>query len=215
MARRWDTEWACADGAVESVLQPADRILTVPPTMPVAPSSALPDAAWPPAPLRRRLLSFVYEGVLLFGVVMVAGFVYGTSTGQRHALHGMHGLQAFVFLILGVYFVGFWTREGQTLPMRTWHIRLVDRAGKPPGLARASVRYLLCWVWFLPALAAVRQFEIHTGGPVSMALLAGVMAYALLAFLSRDRQFLHDRLCGTRLVDVRPTRKASVIAPGA
>jgi uncharacterized RDD family membrane protein YckC len=165
--------------------------------------------------LRRRLLSFVYEGVLLFGVVMVAGFVYATSTGQRHALQGMHGLQVFVFLVLGVYFVGFWTRVGQTLPMRTWHIRLVDGAGKPPGVARASVRYLLCWVWFLPALASVRLLEIDAAGRISAALLAGVAAYALLALLSSDRQFLHDRLCGTRLVDVRPKRTADVAAPGA
>lgn len=183
--------------------------------MPVAIPPAVPSSSWQPANLRRRLLSFVYEGVLIFGVVMVAGFLYGTLTAQRHALQGMHGLQAFVFLVLGIYFVGFWTRVGQTLPMRTWHIRLVDGAGRRPGVARASVRYLLCWLWFLPALGAVRLFEISGGGRISLALLTGMMLYALLAFFSRDRQFLHDRLCGTRLVDVRPTPKAGVDTPGA
>lgn len=190
-------------------------MLTPPDSMPVAPPQAPPDSAWPPANLRRRLLSFVYEGVLLFGVIMVAGFVYGTLTGQRHALQGMHGLQAVVFLILGVYFVGFWTRVGQTLPMRTWHIRLVDRTGKHPGVVRACARYMLSWVWFLPALAAVRLLHIDGGARISLALLAGVIVYALLCLLSRDRQFLHDRLCGTRLVDTRPRPKAGITAPGA
>lgn len=165
--------------------------------------------------MRRRLLSFVYEGVLLFGVVMLAGFVYGTLTGQRHALQGLHGLQAFVFLVLGAYFVGFWTRAGQTLPMRTWHILLVDRQGRRPGVARATARYLLCWAWFLPALGAVRLLDIQGGGRVTLALTVGVLAYALLALLSRDRQFLHDRLCGTRLVDVRPAGEAKAAPSGA
>ena len=167
--------------------------------------------------MRRRLLSFIYEGVLLFGVVMLAGFVYGTLTGQRHALQGLHGLQAFVFVVLGLYFVGFWTRVGQTLPMRTWQILLVDRDGRLPGVARATARYLLCWAWFLPALAAVRLLDIQGGGRVTLALAAGVLAYALLALLSRDRQFLHDRLCGTRLVDVRqgPQTKAAPSGSGA
>ena len=34
-------------------------------------------AAAAPAGLARRLACFLYEGVLLFGVVMVAGLVYG------------------------------------------------------------------------------------------------------------------------------------------
>src|SRR5690606_4324287 len=43
--------------------------------------------------IARRLASFVYEGVLLFGVVMIAGFLFSTLTQQRHALQGRHGLQ--------------------------------------------------------------------------------------------------------------------------
>ena len=171
-----------------------------------------------PAPtpsILRRLACWCYEGILLFGVVFIADYLFSTLSQTRHALENRHPQQAFLFLVLGIYFVGFWTRVGQTLPMRTWHIRLVDGAGRRPGVARASVRYLLCWLWFLPALGAVRLFEISGGGRISLALLTGMMLYALLAFFSRDRQFLHDRLCGTRLVDVRPTTKAGVDTPGA
>jgi hypothetical protein len=58
--------------------------------------------------LRRRMACFVYEGVLLFGVVMCAGLVYSSLTQQRHALVGLHGLQVVVFVVLGLYFVWFW-----------------------------------------------------------------------------------------------------------
>ena len=36
------------------------------------------------------------------------------------------------------------------------------------------------------------------------AVAVGVIAYALLALLHPQRQFWHDALCGTRLVDARP-----------
>ena len=70
---------------------------------------------------------FLYEGVLLFGVVMIAGYLFSSLTQQRNALVGRHGLQAFLFIVLGIYFVWFWSHGGQTVAMRAWHIRLVKQ----------------------------------------------------------------------------------------
>jgi len=165
-------------------------------------------SALPTPPLWRRLACFVYEGVLLFGVVMAAGFVYSVSTGQHHALIGIHGMQATLFVVLGLYFSGFWSRSGQTLAMQTWHIRLVTRAGTPVSPARAVCRYLLSWLWFLPALMAVYFSGLKGGLPTFSAMLAGVLAYAALSQLHPDRQYWHDAVCGTRLVTWRVQRKA-------
>ena len=55
--------------------------------------------------LRRRLAAFLYEGVLVFGIVVVAGLVYGPMMNQRHALSAQPGLKALLFVLLGVYFV--------------------------------------------------------------------------------------------------------------
>ena len=60
---------------------------------------------------------------------MMAGYLYGSLTQQRNALAGRHGLQAFLFLALAVYFVWFWSHGGQTVAMKTWHIRLVHADG--------------------------------------------------------------------------------------
>ncbi|MDE2397186.1 MAG: RDD family protein, partial [Burkholderiales bacterium] len=73
--------------------------------------------------LGRRLACFVYEGLLLFGVVMVAGLVYGVAIGQRDPQVGHSGLQALLFAVIGAYFIWFWSRSGQTLAMKTWRIR--------------------------------------------------------------------------------------------
>jgi len=167
----------------------------------VTAASAAPSFA-PQAPsVARRLAGFVYEGVLLFGIVWLAGIVYGVVTNQRHALQGALGLQATLFVVLGGYFVYFWSRHGQTLAMRTWRMRVQGPGGKPPGPLRAAFRYLLAWLWFLPALAIVSFSGLTGGGAVTAVLIVGVLAYAALARLRADRQFLHDVACGTRLVD--------------
>lgn len=152
----------------------------------------------------RRLACFVYEGVLLFGVVMIAGYLYGTLTQQRNALEGRHGLMAFLFLVLTIYFVWFWSHGGQTVAMRAWHVRLVDRDGTPVSQRKALLRSLLSWVWFLPATVAAWLAGLHTVGAIFGLIAAGVLAYAALARLHPRRQFLHDALCGTELVTWRP-----------
>jgi uncharacterized RDD family membrane protein YckC len=170
----------------------------------VSTTAELPPAEAPAAGLARRLATFLYEGVLLFGIVMGAGLVYGVATDQRHALVGAPGLRVALFVVLGVYFVYFWTRRGQTLAMQTWHIRLVGPDGRPPSIGRASARYLLAWLWFLPALLALWLSGLTGGGAVAAVIIAGVLGYAALARLHPGRQYLHDVLCGTRLVHWQP-----------
>ncbi len=164
------------------------------------PSATLPDPAWPAASLPRRLACFVYEGVLLFGVVMVAGLVFGIATDQRHALAGTFGLQVVVFIVVGAYFVHFWSHSGQTLAMQTWGLRVVTRNGMPLTRARAALRYLLSWLWFVPALLTLRAVGVGGGWPVAATIVAGVLGYAALTWLIADRQYWHDVACGTRLV---------------
>lgn len=160
------------------------------------------DAAPTPG-IARRLACFVYEGVLLFGVVMIAGWLYSTLSQQRHALQGKTGLQAFLFVVLAIYFTGFWSHGGQTVAMKAWHIRLVRTDGGAVSERRAFVRYLLCWLWFLPALLAVYLSGLK-GTDVTFGTMAtGVIGYAALAWLRRDRQFWHDAVCDTRLIDWR------------
>ena len=54
----------------------------------------------------------------------------------------MHGLQAFLFLVLGLYFAWFWSHGGQTVAMKTWHIRLLTHDGRP--VPRGTRRAALC-----------------------------------------------------------------------
>jgi uncharacterized RDD family membrane protein YckC len=158
--------------------------------------------------LWRRLACFVYEGVLLFGVLMIAGLLYAGIAGQRHAMFGRHGLQAVLFVVLGLYFGWFWSHGGQTVAMKTWRVRLVRADGAAVSMARALTRYATAWIWFAPALLTLWLGDATASGPVLAVLGVGIFAYAALTSLQPDRQFWHDAVCGTRLVDCRGDRPA-------
>lgn len=162
------------------------------------PVSAVPPADWPTPTLRRRMACWVYEGMLLFGVVFVAGYLFSALTQTRHALDNRWAQQAFLFLVLGIYFGWFWAK-GQTLAMKTWHIRLLDAHGQPVTQARAVWRYVLSWVWFLPPLAVSAWGQL-TPGAIAAVCSGWVVLWAALAGLHPTRQFWHDAWAGTRLV---------------
>lgn len=170
-------------------------------------SAVAPVAATPlQAPgLWRRMACWLYEGMLMFGVVFIAGYLFGTLSQTRHALDNRFGLQAFLFVVFGIYFTWFWSK-GQTLAMKTWHIRVVDSAGFPLSQPRALVRYLLSWAWFLPPLALIAPFKLPAGESFVL-LLGWVLVWALASRLHPQSQFWHDVLAGTRLVSSAPSRK--------
>ena len=151
--------------------------------------------------LRRRMACWLYEGILMFGVVFIADYLFSTLTQTRHAMDNRHAQQAFLFLIFGIYFVWFWS-HGQTLAMKTWDIRVTDLQGRPLSQQRALLRYVLSWVWFLPPLAVSWVFTVE----VRQALvLAGgwIAIWAILSLFHPQRQFLHDALAGTRLTSFK------------
>lgn len=129
--------------------------------------------------IKRRLASLLYEFLLLMAVLFMAGYiVVGLLPDVSGGLPRLV-FQIYLLLVGGLYFSWFWRRGGQTLAMKTWRIRLVGASGDAIGLGQAWLRY---------ALACLGLLAFGSG--------------FLWALWDRDRQFLHDRLAGTRLVVV-------------
>ena len=152
------------------------------------------------APLVRRMAAFMYEGVLLFGVLAVAGLVYAVSVHQTSGIEKRAGLMAVCFVVLGLYFIGLWTRAGQTLPMKTWHLRLLTIDGLPLPPRRALARYLASWIWFVPPLALAGALHLPDAWAIFGLIAGWIVLYALSALLHPSRQFWHDWLCDTAIV---------------
>lgn len=122
----------------------------------------------------RRLLSMLYEGLVIFSVLLIgfllpqivlSGFCMNL-TGKLLWLH--------VVILLMLYFLWCWLNGGQTLPMKTWKLRITSQDGSPLRPAQGLLRYLAAW----PSI-----------------LLFG--AGLFWAIFDKDRQFLHDRIAGT------------------
>lgn len=162
-------------------------------------------------PLGRRIACMAYESLLLFGLSLIPAVVgawFVAQTGKHGALQNDTTLRAFALLLFAVYFVWFWSARGQTLAMQTWRIRVVREGGAPLGQARALLRFIACCLgWFGPATIAVAVLRPPPWPSIGL-YGVGVVCWALLALAEPTRQFWHDRLCGTRLVDVRGEPRA-------
>ncbi|MDD5250023.1 MAG: RDD family protein [Rhodocyclaceae bacterium] len=120
----------------------------------------------------------LYEALLLIGVVFFGFLVPNVVLGVMADMLLPSGvLFVHAVVVVAIYFLWFWRRDGQTLAMRTWKIRLVSADATAPAVDQLLLRFLLAW------------FSVFFLG-------AGLM----WAVFDRDRQFLHDRLSGTRLV---------------
>ncbi len=129
------------------------------------------------AGLGRRFGSLFYEVLLLTAVVYVGSWAFlivgrGLDPSLARPL-----LQLYLLAIAAGYFIYCWTHGGQTLPMKTWQLRVTARNGGDVTLQVGARRYLF-------ALA-------------SIALCGAGFVWAAL---DRDGQFLHDRLAGTCIV---------------
>lgn len=151
--------------------------------------------------LGRRMACFLYESVILLGVGLISGSIgtLFTAWGGQELQHGAVAFQVIGFIVYGMYFIWFWSGHGQTLPMQTWHIRVVTNRGEPLTRKQALIRYVASWVWIAPA-ALVASFIGWTGWGVLAAIGVGIVVYALLTLFHPERQFWHDALCGTRLI---------------
>src|ERR1700741_5052457 len=110
--------------------------------------------------IKRRLISMVYETLLGFAVLFLPFLIFEVATHASHAPAVEHARQALAFLVLGAYFIHQWSRQGQTLAMKTWRIKLERPGHAHLSLQTAVVRYLLSWMWIVPAALACLIFGL-------------------------------------------------------
>jgi len=141
------------------------------------PAQRAPRGADQTATLTVRLVSLLYETMILFAILMVATGLFLGVAGDSRQAPMRYVLQGYLLVVAGVYFVWCWSSGRQTLPMRTWRLHVVDDFGEALTPARAALRYLAA------AIGAVAFGATFFWG-----------------FLDPQRKFLHDRITRTRLV---------------
>ncbi|MDG2088075.1 MAG: RDD family protein [Arenicellaceae bacterium] len=136
--------------------------------------------------LIKRIIIMVYDGLLLAALVMLffVPFLAVPDTWES-TLPGKLFKQLYLVSISYGFFVSFWCKGGQTLGMKSWHLRLVDTDGNPVSFKAANIRYV----------SAI----------LSWALLG--IGY-LWILVDKDNLTLHDKLSGTRIVVLKKNSKA-------
>ena len=137
-------------------------------------------------PKRVHSLLMLRFGAYLADTVLVAVFVLAGNAMLPTDLHQQRP-EVGGFLALGLIILWFWVPEalwGATLGKRLAKIRVVDRAGHPPGFLRAAARTLL------------RVIEVNP-------LLAGGLPAYLVFRFTKHGQRLGDLLAGTFVVRSR------------
>src|SRR5579859_1325062 len=108
----------------------------------LAKTPALARASSQLAPLRLRLASLIYEGILLFAVLFVSSYLFLSVVRDAQSGWPRTFFQGYLLSVCGVYFVFCWMRTGQTLPMKTWHMQLVTADGGGLSAVQAIWRYI-------------------------------------------------------------------------
>jgi uncharacterized RDD family membrane protein YckC len=117
------------------------------------------------------LASLVYEALLVFAVAFFAAWIFFFASGGRDATTGVMRAELQVFI-----------------------------------LAVLAIYFLWCWLRGGQTLAMrawkIRLVDVTPGKAIARFLIAAALLplSILWALVDRDRQFLHDRLAGTRLV---------------
>ena len=158
----------------------------------------------PTASLKRRLCALLYESLLLSSVSLVALMLPVPFTLHFGEQIWIQIMAAICLLIAwALYFRIAWLRKGQTLPMKVWRIRLENTKGNLLSPTQAWIRFFWAVIFFavIPACvysgARASHTEAHTAA--YLAVLWWILPIGYV-FFNKDRQFLHDKLSGTRLI---------------
>jgi uncharacterized RDD family membrane protein YckC len=130
----------------------------------------------------RRAAALLYD-CLLLAAIQVAftaaalAFNHGRAILPQTAGAWTYLYRAGLGGLAAAYFVANWTRSGQTLGMRAWHLCAVDERGRRLTTGRAALRFVCAVAAWTPAALGV-----------------------LWLYVDPQRLALHDRLSRTRLI---------------
>jgi uncharacterized RDD family membrane protein YckC len=130
----------------------------------------------------RRVAALLYDSVLLAAllVIFTSGAVFlnhRVAVEPQTAGAWAYLYRAGLLAVIAGYYLLNWTRSGQTLGMRAWHLRAVTESGMPVGWKAAALRFVFGILAWAPAALGV-----------------------LWLYADSEHLALHDRLSKTRVI---------------
>ncbi|MDQ6973036.1 MAG: RDD family protein [Mariprofundaceae bacterium] len=150
-----------------------------------------------------RSVASLYDIGLVFALAFLL-FIPVTAAEQSMGVIPEWIKGMLTLTVFWAYFVGFWSRSGETTGMRPWRLRLVMAgSGEIPSLAAASIRFAVLMATWLAAgfvLLSMLTGKTQNTTYATVALLPLVNLVCLA--LTEKRQALHDLLAGVIVVRI-------------
>lgn len=130
-----------------------------------------------PAPLWRRLLAALYDGLLLLAIWMAADLLAVIGGDLLGAKPGPAFIRAYLLALSCLFFGWFWCHGGQTLGARAWRLQVRRLDGTALHWPDAMLRF---------ALGALAWLPLGLG--------------LVMCLFDHRRRALHDYFSGTEVV---------------
>jgi uncharacterized RDD family membrane protein YckC len=166
---------------------------------------SLPGQMETPGVLRRLGCSFL-DNILIGIVAFVSALVFGVAPaagpGGPPAAMSLVGQVVMWILALG-YTILLHGRYGQTLGKRAGSIKVVMLDGQPISYATAAMRAIVPSAPFIVSGVLLSFGAFAIGNALNFGGWLFALANAASALMDRDTQrALHDRICGTRVIQI-------------
>ncbi|WP_067986823.1 RDD family protein [Neptuniibacter pectenicola] len=126
----------------------------------------------------KRLGAFIYDMMLIIALLMVSTGIITMGFNDGESVQGPL-FQSFLFILVYLFLSFFWMRNGQTLGMLAWRLRVQTTEGERLNAKQCLLRYIV--------------------GILS--LLAGGVGF-LWMFISKQKMTWHDIASGTHVVEL-------------
>lgn len=161
----------------------------------------------------RRSLAKIIDLIVVFvasiGWVLILSSVFGDNNEEPKAIRVFKVFSICSFPI--AYGAAFLDRYGATPGKLLLRIRVVSSAGERIKPERAFTRTLVEWLWLIPLTFIALLNALTPKGerypfPIfvaQMVLFGGIPIWILgyfVAIFDAQRQAMHDKLCGTRVI---------------
>ena len=94
--------------------------------------------------LLRRLAAMLYDTLLVFALLMLVTLPFALLGLGQTPLH-----QSALVITIFLFFSKFWRHGGQTLGMKSWHIRIVSNNGQAISYSQCLLRLIAATLSFL------------------------------------------------------------------
>ena len=145
------------------------------------------------APLQRQLFAMFYDSWLVVATLALATAILLPFSESDQVDNPFY--HVYLLIILFNFYAWFWQKNGQTLGMQVWKIKIIHSSGQLPNWSLSYLRLSFSFLLFLLALLCYWLTDI-----ISLSVLCFFIGHVMQLVFGYTAQ---DKLSHTMIIDLR------------